>query len=373
MKKSTFKIITLIMFLTMGTYVMAQMPVAITIEPEDATAWDEITLTLDVTESCPSEALFPAGVVMIHSGVTIDDAAWQNVVDFDGIGADGTSPELTPATGPLPAAISMSPRYAMATDTITITLDTRLSCPDSSLLGADSIKIHSGVTLDGAGWSNVIAFDAMGANGQSTHLMNNGDSTWTITLVPSEFYGVESGEVTAINCVFNGGDWPLGEAKDFDLEGNCMDFNIPLATEYTYTWSIVFMPADYYGIEEGTSVSAINCVFNGGAWDLGEGKDFENDSTCMDFTIPLTVSSVGENKAHSLVLYPNPVQNILTVEKLDGANHVEVYNIIGSKVISIEDIRNDAVQINTSDLTPGVYFINVYTQNGVQTAKFLKD
>jgi len=239
MKKSTLNFSAILMFLFMGTYVMAQMPAAITIDPPDATAFDELTLTIDA----------------------------------------------------------------------------KISCPDSALFGADSVMIHSGVELNGEAWQLVVDFDAFGVNGQSAKLTSNGDSTWSITYVPADYYGFgDTAVVTAITCVFNAGDWSLGEGKDFDENGDCTDFIIPLNS---------------VGIFESSEVS-----FN---------------------------------------MFPNPVGSILTIEKLNGADRIEIYNIVGSKVKTIENIKTNSLQVNTSDLKTGVYFINVHSQNEVQTAKFLKD
>lgn len=368
MKKFTF---TFLLMFSFGAFLMAQMPASITIEPAGATAFDEITLTLDANLSCPGESLFGAGMVKMHSGVTLDGTAWSNVVAFDGMGVNEQSPELFPVMGALPAAISMSPRYAKATDTITITLDTRLSCPMDALYGVDSVMMHSGVTLDGNGWSNVIEYNGMGANGQSPKMTNNGDSTWTIVIVPADFYGVETGEVTAINAVFNNGSWDA-EGKDFDDAGDCTDFVIPLVTEYAHTWSITFTPADYYGIEEGSEVTYIDGVFNAGDWALGEGKDFDADLNCIDFKIPLGDVGINEAGTVSFRMYPNPVENTLNINNLVDADQIEIYNVVGERVISLENITTESVSIETNSLTEGMYLISVRSNGTVETTKFIK-
>jgi hypothetical protein len=270
---------TIAIFLFGG--VMAQN--AITVEPAGATAFDELTLFLDVSKTCPDSALFGVDSVMIHSGVTIGGEMWQNVVAFDGMGANGQQPKLEKWQG----IVSIDPPDATAWDEITLTLNANFSCPAGDLDDAEVVNIHSGITLNGAAWQNVVDFDATGANGQSAELTSNGDGTWSITFTPAEFYGVEEGDtVTAINCVFNGGAWDAGEAKDFDEEGNCVDFTIPLGEtpEESYIWYITFTPSEFYGIEAGTNVTAINCVFNNGTWDA-EGKDFDDEGNCTDFTI----------------------------------------------------------------------------------------
>ncbi len=56
---SLIRLICLILVITCITIQSkSQMPDAITISPESATTWDEITLTLDTNLSCPDIALF---------------------------------------------------------------------------------------------------------------------------------------------------------------------------------------------------------------------------------------------------------------------------------------------------------------------------
>ena len=375
MKNFTLRIITFCMFLLMGTHLMAQMPDAITIEPDNATAFDEITLTLDVSLTCPDSALFNADSVMMHSGITIDDAAWSNVVEFNGFGVNGQQPKLIlvgPYTSP---AISITPATATAWDEITLTLDAKLSCPDSALFNADSVMMHSGVNIDGAAWSNVVEFNGLGANGQQPKLISNGDTTWSITFIPADFYGIEEGAVvTQINCVFNGGDWSLGEGKDFDDEGNCTDFAIPLGALDLYKWAITFTPADFYGVEEGSVVTAINCVFNGGDWSAGEGKDFDEEGNCIDFLIPLSGVGIEEGlEINTYNLYPNPVEKELNIENLKDVNKIEIFTVTGEKVIMLENISSAKVTINTADLQCGLYFVTIHSNNNVQTTKFIKN
>jgi hypothetical protein len=98
MKTCTFKLSFLITFFAIGAYVMAQMPAAISIEPSNATAMDEITLTLDISEACfQSASLEGVDTVRMHGGIGFDDGTtWQFVIDWNLHGADGTTNALIP-------------------------------------------------------------------------------------------------------------------------------------------------------------------------------------------------------------------------------------------------------------------------------------
>ena len=76
---------------------VAQMPAAITISPSNATAADQITITIDPSQACfESGSLAGAPSVAMHSGVTlIDETNWNYVVEFNSTGADGQNPVFT--------------------------------------------------------------------------------------------------------------------------------------------------------------------------------------------------------------------------------------------------------------------------------------
>ncbi len=99
MKKVTKLLGSLLVMVLLNSWVMAQMPDAITITPETATADDELTLTLDVSKACvPSgkNSVDQAGKVCMHSGYgDIAGNTWQNVVAWDQAGKDGTPTQLT--------------------------------------------------------------------------------------------------------------------------------------------------------------------------------------------------------------------------------------------------------------------------------------
>ncbi len=369
MRKFTF----LISLLFITSMALAQeMPDAISVMPEDATAFDELTLTLDVSKSCPQDALFHADSVMIHSGVNIDGSAWQNVVDFDAMGANGQQAKLVRIGPGFPAAITLSPGYVTAWDEVTITLDVRKSCPEGALYDVDSVMMHSGVNIDGSAWQNVVDFDGEGANGQKPKFTDNGDSTWSFTFVPADFYGIEEGAiVTEINGVFNNGTWDA-EGKDFDADGNCTDFNIPIGQPEAFQWAITYNPSEFYGFDETVTVTEINCVFNGGAWDAGEAKDFDEEMACIDFNVPLSSTNVIENPVRSYKIYPNPVNEILNVSNLSGVERIEVFNTTGELIMAFDDVATENFSINTSGLKAGIYFISVQDNKGVSTSRFVK-
>jgi uncharacterized protein (TIGR02145 family) len=74
------------------------MPPAITIDPPNATAYDELTLIFDPDSACfESGSLAGLPSIAIHSGVTLlSGEQWQFVIEFNSTGANGQSTTLLP-------------------------------------------------------------------------------------------------------------------------------------------------------------------------------------------------------------------------------------------------------------------------------------
>ena len=81
---------------------------------------------------------------------------------------------------------------------------------------------------------------------------------------------------------------------------------------------------------------------------------------------------VGEQSANSLVIYPNPVNDKLTVEAQESIGTVEIYNLMGAKVYSQKNCTNK-VEINTADLQSGIYFIRMTNDKVSETRRFVKE
>lgn len=369
MKKFTIMkklIFTLIAFVTFAGVSMAQMPDAITIEPVNATAWDTVTLKLNTNHTCPAGAFDTVTNVHMHGGVSIAGVgAWQNVVEFDGEGANGQATALTQENDTIwsiefvPAEyfgvdyanyvtgintvfnngswdaegkdyneneectdfsvplmvnpVKLMPADGTSDDEVTLKLNTAFTCPAGAFDTVSNVYIHSGVTLEGAAWQNVVAFDS---EEQNTALTQVEDSIWEIT----------------------------------------------------------YIPADFYGLDEGVQAEAINMVFNRGDWDA-EGKFMNADSTCSDISVMLATSGVGfgETELNEFKMYPNPTSNVLNIEGLDNITKVEVFNTVGQRVRVIDNVNTANVQISTGDLHTGIYFVNFYNERSIiTTQKFMK-
>ena len=81
--------------------------------------------------------------------------------------------------------------------------------------------------------------------------------------------------------------------------------------------------------------------------------------------------SIGEQNANKTLIYPNPVNDKLTVEAQEALGTVEIFNLMGASVYSQKDCGN-MVEINTSDLQSGIYFIRLTNEKTSETRRFVK-
>jgi hypothetical protein len=86
-----------------------------------------------------------------------------------------------------------------------------------------------------------------------------------------------------------------------------------------------------------------------------------------------TQSNLGINTqpSESIWLYPNPSQGKLNIKLENGISAYQIFNHAGSLVNSETNVFTNELEINTTNLSKGIYFIAIETENGNATAKFV--
>jgi hypothetical protein len=79
-------------------------------------------------------------------------------------------------------------------------------------------------------------------------------------------------------------------------------------------------------------------------------------------------TGVDENGNTTVDLYPNPANDKIRIEGLEGENMVQIYNAFGMLVKAV-DITGDG-EISVNDLPAGIYFVRI---NFSHTVKFVKE
>ena len=84
-------------------------------------------------------------------------------------------------------------------------------------------------------------------------------------------------------------------------------------------------------------------------------------------------SGIEDNESQNIVVFPNPVENELTVSILNFDSGVEL-NIVDSRgrLVISQKMTDSQISINTSTLTPGIYFIRIISNKEVSYTEFVK-
>jgi len=75
---------------------------------------------------------------------------------------------------------------------------------------------------------------------------------------------------------------------------------------------------------------------------------------------PCILSIADYNLNKTVNIYPNPVQNNLTINTPTNFTKLELYTITGKKVLE----QDFTTQLNTTNLSKEVYLLKLYTKNG---------
>ncbi|MDA9317137.1 choice-of-anchor J domain-containing protein, partial [Polaribacter sp.] len=124
-------------------------------------------------------------------------------------------------------------------------------------------------------------------------------------------------------------------------------------TQGTATWDVSEWNIDNDG---GAGDGALNVDggFDPGVWIGAETAGVEDESLV------------------TLNMYPNPANDVLNISAQNTINTVEIYNVLGQKVISMQ-VENTSAEINVSNLNAGIYLIKYEINNSTSTKKFVKN
>lgn len=84
-------------------------------------------------------------------------------------------------------------------------------------------------------------------------------------------------------------------------------------------------------------------------------------------------TSVENIRAGGFEMYPNPVEDVLTISNASYIAHVEIVDLTGKVVVSQNNSFSSQMKINTSELTQGMYIIKITATDGKNfTDKLIK-
>ncbi len=82
-------------------------------------------------------------------------------------------------------------------------------------------------------------------------------------------------------------------------------------------------------------------------------------------------TGINETNESGLVsVYPNPVKNELNITSVASLKNVKIINAIGQEIMN-ENVRGNLYKINTSSYKKGIYFVQIESEKGKTTKKFI--
>ena len=232
--------------------------------------------------------------------------------------------------------------------------------------------VSTNILCFGAG-DGTVALNATGGSGILTYNWSNGSTDPSLSLLQA---GTYSCTVTDANgCVATSSSFVVTEPSALNVSSTVTDastfggsdgsVNITVSggtANYTYNWSNGANTEDLNNVAAGeytvTITDANNCSF------------IQTETVDQPSSIYIS-GSLGD-----LALYPNPGENILYIESnmLTGiAVNVQMFSIDG-KMVKSEEINRSfgLIELNTSELPSGVYFITLQTEKGNTSLKWVK-
>lgn len=86
--------------------------------------------------------------------------------------------------------------------------------------------------------------------------------------------------------------------------------------------------------------------------------------------LPNALATDQVQNASKMSVYPNPAQDVLYFKNADKISSIEVYNMVGQKVIATTAVSKEGLDV--SKLTKGAYVLKVQTGNQTESIKLLK-
>ncbi|NJK86801.1 MAG: T9SS type A sorting domain-containing protein [Bacteroidales bacterium] len=130
------------------------------------------------------------------------------------------------------------------------------------------------------------------------------------------------------------------------------------ASVNTVTWS-----SNNEAVATVSASGVVSGVSNGNATITATATDGSNVSGTLDITIDM-VSSIETGKTNKLTAYPNPVSDFLTISGEVEIMRINIINVNGQVIKTIDQVNSTETVVDMSELSRGLYLLNISTEKG---------
>jgi Secretion system C-terminal sorting domain len=251
-----------------------------------------------------------------------------------------------------------------------------------------TVSSNGGMTkifeLNGNTWEQVGSTLSIGNQGSSSEVALNGDGNLVVICNPSEnINGTFSGACKVYSFINN--DW---EQLGSDIIGDGENYALGIDLDLNQAGDILGVSST-----EGTQSSGFIRVFqfNNGSWDVID-EDINGTQVTYLYKAAVALNSSGNRIVTSSLIdsgyvevYEN--QNILQVNEFDSSNikifpnpatatvninglkdlqvsRITLTDVLGRTVLERKETVNANISISVNNLTAGLYFVNIETEQG---------
>lgn len=100
------------------------------------------------------------------------------------------------------------------------------------------------------------------------------------------------------------------------------------------------------------------------------GQEFSGNNAIHTYRNDI-ITSTGEISGHSLLIYPNPTSESITLKGMNGTTgRIEIIDVLGNIVWSQDNLEQN--KINIQRLKSGVYFLRLENEQKITITKFVR-
>ncbi len=178
--------------------------------------------------------------------------------------------------------------------------------------------------------------------------------SWDVSLTVSDGTNENTMEMTDYITVYANPEVTLAQFDTACLNWPAFELTggLPVGGEYSGT-----------GVDNGIFDPAVAGV---GDHEITYSYTDENGCENSDVQV-LTVdgcTSVDENIAGKIAVYPNPAKEILNIHSEYGINSIKIFNFTG-QLVANKQVNGKVFRINTSQFDSGVYLLRIETDKGI--------
>lgn len=239
-----------------------------------------------------------------------------------------------------------------------------LAPPTSSICEGDSVTLTASAVNVGPGGTMSYAWSPLGLTGNQISISPSAGFYQVVVTGTSSFGCSNAGSIDTATITVD----PVAVA-DFSylVNGYTVTFTNNSANAFNYTW-------DFGDGSSSAQQSPVHSYANG-TYDVSLVAEGSCSTDTFTVQIVINFTGMGEFDPFNSMVIPNPAVDFVTVTFHGAPDCLELIDITGKVVdaIRVDASGRNCVELEIADISPGVYFIRLMSQDGIGVTRFVKN